>query len=379
MGGNSKITLEMARHLSATREVHFIVPDEKLETLTQNVADTRAIHIHPIDNFPGDDKLRPFSSCRWFVPRVRDVLEKIGIAKTDFLFTCSDFHVDLLTAYRLRREIAFRWIPSFFLFVPTLFENLIEGYRFPAIKYLIYRIYQRLLFFLAKRRATGFVVTNASDFSEFPPRFKNRLFDFYGGVNVEQIPQEALPKKRDVVFCSRLHPQKGIDGFLEIWALVRQRIPSARLTVIGNGEHAYEEHLRRKAVRLGIADSIDWLGYVNNEAKFKIYAESRLFVHPTVFDNNGMVAAEALCTGIPVIMQDLPALREIYTTGCVKVPFGDKAAYADAVVRLLTDPATFAAVAPKPDEAAALRAYWNWSQRVAEFDRFLERLHEASD
>lgn len=378
MGGNSKITLEMARHLSSSYEVHFIVPDEKLETLTQNIPDPNAILVHPIENFPKDDKFHPLSSCRWFLPRVRKILSQINTDKTDVFFTCSDFHVDVLPAYFLQKEFSFRWLASIFLFVPFITENLIGGYRFPPIKYLIYWVYQRALFALMKSRAAGFVITNSIDSIHFPTRFRNRLFSFYGGVNIEQIPTGALAKKRDVVFCSRLHPQKGIDGFLDVWAIVRKKIPSARLTIIGNGEDAYEAYLKRKADRLAIADSITWLGYVNNEAKFKIYAESRLFVHPTVFDNNGMVAAEALCTGIPVIMQDLPALREIYTTGCVKVPFGDKAAYAAAIVKLLSDSATYARIAPSTEQIDVLRKRWNWKTRVSEFNTFLNQIEKTN-
>ncbi|MBR5549056.1 MAG: hypothetical protein IKU71_04950, partial [Kiritimatiellae bacterium] len=87
------------------------------------------------------------------------------------------------------------------------------------------------------------------------------------------------------------------------------------------------------------------------------------------------VAAEALSTGLPVVMQDLPALRDVYTTGCLKVPFGDRDAFAAAVVSLLTDPAKYAATAPTPDQLVALRTHWNWESRAAEFDRWLDELN----
>lgn len=376
MGGNSKITLETARRLSTESEVHFIVPTEKLPTLTQNIRESDSIQVHTIENFSGDDKLHPFSSCRWFLPRVRNILRSIEIKNTDFLFSCSDFHVDVIPAYLLQKEFGFRWIASLFLFVPFITENLTREYRFPPFKYLIYWFYQRVLFAFMKSRATGFVITNSSDATHFPARFKDRLFAFYGGVNIEQIPTGALAKKRDVVFCSRLHPQKGIDGFLDVWALVLAEIPSARLTIIGNGESLYETHLKQKADRLSIANSIEWLGYVNNEAKFAIYAESRIFVHPTVFDNNGMVAAEALATGLPVVMQDLPALRTIYTTGCVKVPFGDRHAYASAIIKLLSDSVAYAKIAPSTEQIDALRKQWCWATRVHEFKSFLDRIEK---
>ena len=377
MGGNSKITVEMARNLAGKREIHFILPQNKLSTLTDNIPANHGIQIHAVPSFPGDDKVHPLASVKWLIPRLRSVLREISAGPNDFLYCCSDFHVDALPAYVLQGEFGFRWLPSVFLFVPFVFENLSRGYKFPAIKYLIYWVYQRILFALMKRRATGFVVTNRSDFARFPKRFTGKLFDYYGGVNIEQIPgqrSKVEDRTRDVVFCSRLHPQKGIDAFLDTWKLISGKCPTAKLSIIGNGDPAYERYLKEKANRLGIADTIEWLGYVNNEAKFRIYAESRVFVHPTVFDNNGMVAAEALCTGLPVVMQDLPALRDVYTTGCIKVPFGDRNAFAAAIVSILTDPAKYAATAPTPDQLAALRDRWKWESRAKEFDAWLDSL-----
>ena len=374
MGGNSKITIEMARCLAKTREVHFILPENKLATLTANVPENHGIHIHSIQAFEGDDKFSPIAAIRWFTPRLHTVLKDIFAGSDDFLYCCSDFHVDVLPAYIMQKEFKFQWLPSVFLFVPFVFENLSRGYKFPTIKYIIYWMYQRMLFALMKRRAAGFVVTNRSDFVHFPKRFENKLFDYYGGVNIEQIPTTQPSKCRDVVFCSRLHPQKGIDAFLDTWKLILERCPDTKLSVIGNGDPTYESYLKDKAKRLGITDTIEWLGYVNNEAKFRIYTESKVFVHPTVFDNNGMVAAEALCTGLPVVMQDLSALRDVYTTGCLKVPFGDRDAFASAVVSLLTDPKKYAATAPTPDQITALRARWNWESRAAEFDRWMDSL-----
>ena len=380
MGGNSKITVEMARCLAGRREVHFILPKNKLATLTDNVPSDHGINIHALPEFAGEDKLNPIACVLWFTPRIRAVLKEIAAGPEDFLYCCSDFHVDVLPPYALQKEFGFRWLPSVFLFVPFVFENLSRGYGFPVIKYLIYWTYQRTLFALMKRRATGFVVTNRSDFDRFPRRFIGKLFDYYGGVNIEQIPSAPPAKCRDVVFCSRLHPQKGIDAFLDTWKLIIKVFQVSKpsdlpnLTIIGNGSPAYESYLKDKAKRLGIADTVEWLGYVNNEAKFKIYSESKVFVHPTVFDNNGMVAAEALCAGLPVVMQDLPALRDIYTTGCLKVPFGDRDAFAAAVVSLLTDPAKYAATAPSPDQLAALRAHWAWESRATEFNRWLDTL-----
>lgn len=375
MGGNSKITLELARHLRKRYEVHFLVPRAKLPTVKETIPEALGeIKLHILDDYPGDEKSAPIGASNFYTREMAKALDEIGANSRDALFSCSDFHVDVIPAYRLQKHYGYMWIASLFLFVPFIVENLRRGYRFPALKYLVYWIYQRILFSLMKRRASAFVVTNESDFRRFPKRFRNKLFAFYGGVNVEQIPVLKSTRTRDVVFCSRIHPQKGLDGFLDVWKTVLHELPSAHLTVIGSGEEKYVAKMKNKALKHKLDRSVDWLGYVNNEAKYAVYAEAKLFVHPTVFDNNGMVAAEALCTGLPVVMQDLPALRSVYPTGCVKVAFGDKRSFAREIVELLKDDERRAQVAPSAEELDILRRKWSWSNRTALFADWLRTI-----
>jgi len=374
MGGNSKIALETARCLSRRLEVHFVLPSHKLPTLSAMLDDMSGLAVHALDDYSKPDKFHPLGSVRHYTPLMQAIFRQLKIGPRDVVFGMSDFHVDVLPLYELQRVFKFRWLPSVFLFVPSPWDNLRQGYGFPCFKYFVYWLYQGWLFRKMKRRAAGFVVTNDVDKARFPSRFGNRLFAYYGGVNVEQIPSTPAKKTRDVVFCSRLHPQKGIDGFLDVWKIVRATCPAARLTVIGNGAPDYEAHLKGKAERLGIADSIDWLGYVNNEAKYEIYASAKVFVHPTVFDNNGMVAAEALCSGLPVVMFDLSPLRDVYVTGCVKVPSGNKSAFAKEVIRLLSEPSYYAVVVPTASQVEELRAKWDWPHRAKRFLDFLESL-----
>ena len=375
MGGNSKIALEAARCLAPRMDVHFVLPRHKRPTLSAMPGDSPpGLKVHELEDFPKPDKYHPFASVSHYTPLARSLFRMLDVGPADIVWGMSEFHIDVLPLHSLQKEFGFRWLPSVFLFVPAPLENLRGRIGFPFFKYTVYWLYQRWLTGKMGSRATAAVVTNDADKTRLPARLSNLAFAYYGGVNVEQIPSAAAEKTRDVVFCSRLHPQKGIDGFLDVWRAVRTACPTARLTVIGNGEPEYEAHLRKKALRLGIADSIDWLGYVNNEARYGIYASARVFVHPTVFDNNGMVAAEALCSGLPVVMYDLPALRDVYAAGCVKIPQGDKNAFAAEIARLLSDPARRAAVAPSPGQVAELRARWDWPHRAERFRAFLEAL-----
>ncbi len=62
MGGNSKIALEMARHLSKTNEVHFLVPEAKLATVTDNLVLNDRLHVHALPTFKSSEFKRPISA-----------------------------------------------------------------------------------------------------------------------------------------------------------------------------------------------------------------------------------------------------------------------------------------------------------------------------
>ena len=372
MGGNTKIALEAARHLCSGREVHLVVPERKVATVTSAIGEPPGLTLHAVRSFEGGDLRRPLASARHYTAELRNFLEEIGACANDDVYSCSDFHVDTIPCYSLQSKFGFRWVAVQFLFVPSPVENMLRRWGFPVFRYALVWIYSNILFRLARRRAAAFVITNDSDRTHFSKSFQERVFPFYGGVNVDEIPSGGVERTRDVVFCGRLCAQKGIWGFLDVWRRVLDEAPGVRLAVIGNGAPEFERALRAKAEALGVADSVDWLGYVNGEAKYAIYRSARVFVHPTVFDNNGMVAAEALCSGLPVVMYDLPPLRHVYTTGCVKVPRGDKEQFAQEVARLLSDPDRARAVAPNAGQTGELRAFWNWPERVRRFAVWLD-------
>lgn len=376
MGGNSKILLEMLRN--APPDVECIVITPKPETFAVNkVHERECLRILAVPSFLKNEWVHHYAMCRHFLKASRRLFLENGVCRADVVFCVSDNLCDVYPAFVLQHEFGFKWVPSFFLFIPFVFENVFKRYGFPILKYFVYYLYQKVSLFMILARGSGCVITNEVDKRYFPVRLRDNLLPIYGGVNVEQIPdfESGLhDKPYDAVFCSRLHPQKGVMGLLDIWREVVSVHPNAKLAIIGNGAPKYEEMLRRRAHLLGLDKNILWLGYVNNEAKYAIYAVSRVFVHATVFDNNGMVAAEALCTGLPVVMYDLPALRSLYTDGCVKVREGDRMAFAQAILALLMDPGRYEAVRPTFSQIAAFREKWAWQNRAHLFFDFIKRL-----
>ena len=370
MGGNTKIAIETVRHLSEHIPVVVIIPTTRLPTLTDNLALNDQITICTTEIYKRNGRLHPFDESRFYFKQLKKIFSDLNVSSSDFVYTSSDFLYDALPIFLLKGRHRFTWITSTFLFVPTPFENLIKRY-FPFSLYVLAYIYQRGIFQLIKWRGDLFVVTNDCDRIYYPKKFHSRIFAFYGGVNVEQIEvveKEPVTIKYDMVFCGRLHPQKGLDQFLDIWQLVIQKCPNVKLAIIGNGDPNYEQYLHCKAERLGLTRNVEWLGYVNNESKYRFYRASRFFVHSTVYDNNGMVAAEALCTGLWTVMNDLPSLKTVYNEGCTKSNFSDKITTARIIADMLSDPTSYEMSATMIRD---YRAHWDWKNRIHLFERFL--------
>ena len=111
--------------------------------------------------------------------------------------------------------------------------------------------------------------------------------------------QGAQAGGRHMLFLSRLHPKKGIEALLEAWAEVRPE--GWLLSIAGAGDAAYAAGLEARARALHLGSEIRFVGELLGDAKLAAYAQADLFVLPTFSENFGVVVAEALACGVPVI------------------------------------------------------------------------------
>ncbi|MCX5201165.1 glycosyltransferase [Streptomyces sp. NBC_00237] len=122
-----------------------------------------------------------------------------------------------------------------------------------------------------------------------------------------------------VVSLGRLDHDKGTDILLDAWALVAPRCPGWRLRVFGEAGggalgRAREEALRKQCAELGIADSVEWAGYVQESAR--ALREGAFFVLPSRQEGFPLAPLEAMGAGLPCVAFDVsPGVREIVTDG----------------------------------------------------------------
>lgn len=375
MGGNTKILIELINNLSDAYD--FVIFTSEPKTFKINIKDESKIKIIDITyNYTKMNPLTHLSEIMYINKYFQDFFKEFPINRDDYFYSSSDFAPDVLPVYNLKKKYQFKWIASLFLFIPNPLENLINKYKFPFYKYILYFIYQGFLFNRILKRFDFCLITNDIDRKFFPENRQKDILSIYGGVNLDQIIEAKKENgnscKYDAVFCSRLHQQKGISQLLNIWSIVVKKIPTAQLAIIGNGDPNYELFLRRKATKLQLDNNIDWLGYVNNVDKYKIYQNSKIFLHATIYDNNGMVAAEALCSGLPVIMYDLQSFKTIYNIGCIKVKEGDINEYANMILKLINEKMYYDQVKPDLNMIAKMNKLWDWEKRAKSFKGFID-------
>ncbi|HLG00311.1 MAG TPA: glycosyltransferase, partial [Acidimicrobiia bacterium] len=136
------------------------------------------------------------------------------------------------------------------------------------------------------------------------------------GPLVERLapPTSARTTAHDLAVIGRLVPYKRVDLVLEAVAELSETFPDLSVVVVGQGPEA--EHLAAEARRLGIADRVDFRGFVTeHEEVLRVLATSRVFVSASEAEGFGIVLAEAMALGVPYVVADIPAFREVSGEG----------------------------------------------------------------
>ena len=125
------------------------------------------------------------------------------------------------------------------------------------------------------------------------------------GIDVTEYPcrpiQNKTQTKKQILFISRISPKKGIEFLIDAWSILYKKYPEWSIKIAGNGDESYIQELNNRILNKSLQDKVEILPPIFGKDKYNLYAESSLFVLPTYSENFGMVIAEALSCGVPVI------------------------------------------------------------------------------
>ena len=167
---------------------------------------------------------------------------------------------------------------------------------------------------------------------------RGRVRTIYNAVDLgardgaEEGASTATDRSRPLVGAvGRLSPEKGFDVLVRAVA----QLPGARTVVAGDGPE--RETLERLAHELGIASLVTFVGWV--DPPWSDHLVPDVLVVPSRREGFGLVAAEALMSGIPVVASAVGGLPEVLEEGVagLLVPPEDPTALARAIESVLSD------------------------------------------
>ncbi len=109
-------------------------------------------------------------------------------------------------------------------------------------------------------------------------------------------------EKPYVLVLGRLHPKKGIETFVEVFLEVSEQLPGWRLMIAGDGDANYVAALKSRVAKIDAHERVTFSGWLQGEAKTAALTGAALLALPSRQENFGLVVAEALACGTPVLV-----------------------------------------------------------------------------
>ncbi|AXB58510.1 glycosyltransferase [Flavobacterium fluviale] len=128
-------------------------------------------------------------------------------------------------------------------------------------------------------------------------KFSNKITIIPNGIDLSELESSKEEYgTRKMVFISRIHPKKGIEILLEAWR--NSDTAGWTLEIAGNGDEDYMISLIQSAEDM---ENVRFVGALYEEEKWDFLRSADVMVLPTYSENFGIVVAEALAVGVPVI------------------------------------------------------------------------------
>ncbi len=236
--------------------------------------------------------------------------------------------------------------------------------------------------FLARSlaRARRIVVDSeatAADVRHFFPEATDRLRVVWAGVEPRFAPaspeQVAATRQRlgcpqgYVLYAGTLEPRKNVALLLDAWLALRAEGADPPPLLLAGGYGWKSRDLLQRLEREAGA-GVRLLGRLGDEEHLSVLQAARCFVYPSLYEGFGLPAVEALACGVPTVVAHTSSLPEVVGEAAWLVDAHDPGELADALRRLLDEPARAAELAARGPRQAAR---FSWETSAAQLEAVL--------
>jgi glycosyltransferase involved in cell wall biosynthesis len=155
-----------------------------------------------------------------------------------------------------------------------------------------------------------------------------------------------------ILYVGVLEPRKNVDRLVAAFGQAGARLGGLDLVIAGRRGWMYDE-IFAQVQALGLEDRVRFTGYVAQEDLPGLYGGARLFAYPSRYEGFGLPVLEAMRCGVPVVTTNVSSMPEVAGDACLLVSPDDVLGLADAMARLVEQPALAAELGRRGQERAA--------------------------
>lgn len=183
-------------------------------------------------------------------------------------------------------------------------------------------------------------------------------------VHIAGFQYNFAPESTTILYLGRLDVRKNISCLLQAWNII-EKMSNRDLSLIIAGSGPKEKELRTLATDLGLSN-VDFLGYVEEREKQRLFAKSLLYILPSKMEGYVTTGIEALASGTPVVGSDTFGINDYIEhdkTGYL-FPVSNYKQLAQQIIDLTDDPNQMRPVAERGRELALDHRYEEFKIRA---------------
>ncbi|MDB4142975.1 glycosyltransferase family 4 protein [Akkermansiaceae bacterium] len=152
------------------------------------------------------------------------------------------------------------------------------------------------------------------------------------------IDRTSVKSSQRILFVGRLSRTKGVHYLLRAMKMIHAALPHAELVLLGDG---HDQYMFKQLTReLALEDVVNFLGWVDRETVHAEISKAAVIAFPSIYPEAfGISGIEAMVQGKPVVAFDVGGVSDWLRDGIngSLIPVKNTKAYADALIKILTD------------------------------------------
>jgi len=200
----------------------------------------------------------------------------------------------------------------------------------------------KIIMRMAVKRADKIIVvseTTAKDLMECLNVPKEKISVVYNGIGDEFFGNfhNIANKENYILFVGRADPYKNLIGLIKAYDILLKKYKiDNKLVVVGEKDPRYL-NAYNLVKDLKLDGKILFWGYADQKHIMDIYLNSSVLVMPSFYEGFGLPAIEAMACGVPVIVSNTPALKEVAGDGAITINPKNLEEIGESIYKVISD------------------------------------------